>query len=48
MAEDILKIIVLGEMDTGKTSLIERFYLNKFKTKNNTIGVDFRMIKETI
>lgn len=43
------KVILLGDSNTGKTSIIERFVNNKFSDKENvftlllqaTIGIDF-------
>ena len=43
----ILKIVVVGESDVGKTSLMTRYTVGKFsENTSNTIGVDhFTMIK---
>lgn len=40
----ITKVILIGDSNTGKTSLINRFVSDKFEEKyNSTIGVDFMM-----
>ncbi len=41
---DILKILVIGEVNTGKTSLINNFYAKKKDPTISTIGIDFRML----
>lgn len=44
--ENLLKIIVIGDSQVGKTSLITQFFDQKFHTHNvATVGVDFRIKK---
>ena len=45
--DNILKVVVIGESDVGKTSLMMRYTANRFtENTSNTIGVDhFTMIK---
>ena len=43
------KIIVLGDVGVGKTSIIERYCKGTFnKKKQSTIGVDFQSKKITL
>ena len=40
----LFKIVVVGEVGTGKTSLVQRFKSGTFTERyTNTIGVDFAM-----
>jgi GTPase SAR1 family protein len=44
---NLLKIIVIGESEVGKSSLITRFIDKKFFLNNSsTVGMDFRIIKK--
>ncbi|MFW9990320.1 MAG: Rab family GTPase [Candidatus Odinarchaeota archaeon] len=43
MCDAILKTVILGEVDTGKTSLVRRFITSKFNSDcKSTIGIDFQ------
>ena len=42
----LLRIIVIGESSTGKTSLMTRFVDDKFSHSHiSTVGIDFKMKK---
>ena len=41
--ETILKIIILGSSEVGKTSILNRYFNNEFKQNLlSTIGIDFK------
>ena len=41
-SDKTLKIVILGEMGVGKTSIIKRFVFNTIPVDNNpTIGIDY-------
>ena len=43
------RVIVIGDVRTGKSSLLRRYFNNEFKRdEKSTIGVDFRMINKNI
>ena len=47
--ENIHKVILLGDLNTGKTSLISRFTENKFSESNKgTLGIDFKVKQITL
>ena len=41
--EILCKILVLGDNNVGKTSIIYRYCLNKFPNGLATIGLDYRI-----
>lgn len=41
--EVIFKVLIIGDVDVGKSSILKRFTENVFNLKNgSTIGVDFK------
>lgn len=45
----IFKIVVIGDSNVGKTSIIDRYSNDIFlENRKNTIGVDFTVIERTI
>ena len=47
--ERALKVLVLGDCNTGKTSIIKRCVYDIYSTKyNSTVGVDFSLKKMTV
>jgi small GTP-binding protein len=43
-----LKIIVIGNSEVGKSSLITRFFDKRFGNAVKTIGVDYRVMKNIL
>ena len=47
----LYKVIVIGEVATGKSALIKRYVHNHFSNRSDyraTVGVDFQLIREAI
>ena len=41
--DNVLKIIILGSSEVGKTSILHRYFNNEFQQNLlSTIGIDFR------
>lgn len=40
--KNLYKILLIGESNSGKTSLLMRFIENKFEASINTIGMDYK------
>lgn len=46
----IMKVLLLGESNVGKTSLVTRYSCDKFDAQNNllTVGIDIRKINKEV
>ena len=46
----IIKILLLGESNVGKTSLVTRYSQDKFDAQSNllTVGIDIRKINKVV
>lgn len=45
MSDQLLKIVLVGDAGVGKTSLINKFYSQKYMSTVPTVGVDYKIIK---